>query len=161
MLSSSSTINRLARIVSLGRQRLRSYADLRGDSADRGALSERLAGAAGGQLDGNGGAAAGSAVDLQAAAMVFDDAVDDGHADAGAAVEERLEGGEKVGTLRLRHATAAVDHLDAAEVAVEAPDQPEGAAVGHGAHGVARQVPEDLADLVGVGEEPRRRRIEV
>ena len=73
--------------------------------------------AAVGQLDGDGGAGARPAVDAQAAAVVLDDAVDDRHADAGAAVEERLERMEEVGALLLGHAAAGVDHLQAVAVA--------------------------------------------
>ena len=68
---------------------------------------------------------------------------------------------EQVGPLRRRHAAARVDHLQPVGVAVEPADETEGAAVGHRPQRVAGQVPEDLAHLVGIGDEARRGRYEV
>src|SRR5579864_4284446 len=126
MLGSSSTISMLARMASVPRRAGGSSA---GDPRRLGGhdgldvAEQRRAWAGGGQLDGDRGAAAGSALDPQPAAVVLDDAVDDRHADAGAAVEEGLEGMEQVGPLRRRHAAAGVDDLQPVGVAIEPADE--------------------------------------
>src|SRR5258708_39656369 len=101
MLASWSTISMLARMARDGWPSAGDPRRLDGRDGLDGAR-ERLAGAGGGQLDGDRGAAARSALDPQTAAVVLDDAIDDRHADAGGAVEGGVAGVEQVGPLR-RH----------------------------------------------------------
>ena len=106
------------------------------------------------QLDGDRGAVARAALDAQMPAVLLDDPVDDRHADAGAAVEERVEGVEEVRPLLLGHAAPGVDHLRGDRSLRRAgPTTRQRAALGHGAQSVPRQVPEDLGDLVGIGDQ--------
>src|SRR6185436_11430592 len=113
------------------------------------------------QLHGDRGAAPRPAVHVQPAAVLLDDAIDDGHADPRAAVEERAERMEEIGALLLGHAAAGVDHPEEIGILAEPSGDPEGSSLGHGAQGVARQVPEDLAHLVRIAQQAGGGRIEI
>ena len=114
-----------------------------------------------GQGDHDPGACGGLAFHLDRTAVLLDDAIDDGHSDAGAGVEEALERVEELGALLLGHAVAGIGELDAVGLAPEPAADPQLPAVGHRAQGVACEIPEDLADLVGIAGERRRVRIQI
>ena len=91
-----------------------------------------------------------------AAAVLFDDAVDDGHADPRSLVEERFEGLEETGSFFLAHAAPRIAERQMIRLALEPAGDPQFTATRHGLESVAGQVPEDLAELIGIGPDDRR-----
>src|SRR5581483_9204178 len=116
-----------------------------------------------GQSDRDGGSLSGDAFDGNPALMFIDDLVHDAHAQTGAAGRKRTERFEHALDLFFSHADPHVTEgdFDLLRVRLAAGWRPRNRnrqlpALGHGRDGVAREVPEDLANLPGVGLDQRR-----
>src|SRR6185369_11166498 len=102
--------------------------------------------------DGEDGAGAGRAADEDVAAVVTDDAVNDGQAEAGALGLGGEVGREELGARLLAEAGAVVGHLE-----LDAPlgdargDANAAAAAGHGVARVLDEVDDDLGELLAIG----------
>lgn len=100
--------------------------------------------------EGDAGAFADAASDIDLAAVFADDATDDHEAEAGAHATGGEEGLKELIEVFGRDAFAGVSETDADFEVVEGGLNGEGAAVWHGLAGVADEVVEGLFDLVAV-----------
>ena len=97
----------------------------------------------------------GVGVDVDRAAVLLDDPVDDREAEPGAAGKAVGERREEAVPLLGRHPVALVGERHVPVTALERGRDRERAAAGHRGEGVARDVPEDLPELPGVGRQRR------
>ena len=84
--------------------------------------------------------------------MRLHDLVDDGQPESGAAFKVRLEGLKNLFNLLRRHSGSGIGKADLPVIAQGFDRDGQRAAVFHGADGVLAEIPEDLLDLVAVGE---------
>src|ERR1019366_87990 len=90
---------------------------------------------------------------VNAAAMLLHDSVGDGHAEPSAGREIRSERLEKASLVGVVHAAAIITEHYIVVIAPNLGRDEQRAAIGHGLHGVAGDIPEDLLDLIAVADD--------